>query len=267
MCRLLAYAGPPLPLEALISAPEHSLVVQSYQPREMTAGVVNADGHGVAWYDPAMRPEPYVYRATMPIWNDLNLIDLSSYVSSGHVLAYVRSATPGQALDFSNTQPFVSGAFSFIHNGFITGFRQPGGDGLHRRLRSALDDDHYALIHGSTDSEHLFAWLVQHIRGTGDLRSGVEAGLAALADLAGDIAMSLNFAISDGEVIVAGRHALGAAPPSLYVLAGHGRFSDASLVSSEPLFDDPAWTPCPENSLTILSRSAASRPVVHALAA
>ena len=267
MCRLLAYTGPPLSLDALISAPEHSLVVQSYQPREMTSGVVNADGHGVAWYDPARRDAPYVYRATLPIWNDPNLADLTAYVASGHVLAYVRSATPGQALDFSNTQPFVAGTFSFIHNGFITGFRQPGGGGLHRRLRAKLDDDHYAMIHGSTDSEHLFAWLVQHVRRAGDLCQGIEAGLAALADLADDTVMSLNFAISDGAAIVAVRHALGAPPPSLYALAGHPRFPDGSLVSSEPLFDDPAWTPCPENSLTILSRSAAARPVVHALAA
>lgn len=267
MCRLLAYAGPPLPLEALIAAPEHSLVVQSYQPREMTSGVVNADGHGVAWYDPARRRAPFVYRSTLPIWNDPNLADLTAYAVSGHVLAYVRSATPGQALDFSNTQPFVAGELSFIHNGFITGFRQPGGGGLHRRLRAQLDDDAYAMIHGNTDSEHLFAWLVQHVRAEGSLRRGVEVGLAALEALAGETVMSLNFALGDDETIVVGRHALGTAPPSLHVLAGHGRFPGATLVTSEPLFDDPAWTPCPANSLTILSRAAADRPVVHALAA
>jgi glutamine amidotransferase len=179
----------------------------------------------------------------------------------------VRSATPGQALDLSNTQPFVAAELSFIHNGYITGFRQPGGDGLHRRLRRELDDDAYAMIHGNTDSEHLFAWLVQHVRAAGELRRGVEAGLAALEALAGDTVMSLNFALSDGATIVAGRHALGTVPPSLYVLAGHRRFPGASLVTSEPLFDDPAWTACPPNSLTILSHAAADRPAVHALAA
>lgn len=267
MCRLLAYAGPPLPLDKLIAAPEHSLVVQSYQPREMTSGVVNADGHGFAWYDPARRAQPFVYRSTLPIWNDVNFADLAAYATSGQVLAYVRSATPGQALDLSNTQPFVAGELSFIHNGFITGFRPAGGGGLHRRLRAQLDDDIYAMIHGNTDSEHLFAWLVQHIRATGSLRAGVEAGLAALEAIAGDTVMSLNFALGDGETIVAGRHALGTTPPSLYSLTGHGRFPGATLVTSEPLFDDPSWTACPPNSLTILSRAAADRPAVHALAA
>ncbi len=267
MCRLLAYAGPPLTLDALIAAPEHSLVVQSYSPREMTSGVVNADGHGVAWYDPDRRAAPFVYRSTLPIWNDVNFPDLAAYATSGHTLAYVRSATPGQALDFSNTQPFVSGELSFIHNGFITGFRQPAGGGLHRRLRAQLEDDIYAMIHGNTDSEHVFAWLVQHVRAAGDLCRGIEAGLAGLEAIAGDLPMSLNFAISDGKTIVAARHALNTAPPSLYGLAGHARFPGATLVTSEPLFDDPAWTACPANSLTVLSHGTADRPRVHALAA
>ncbi|MHC5729947.1 MAG: ergothioneine biosynthesis protein EgtC, partial [Nostoc sp.] len=42
MCRLLAYLGSPVSLEHLLYKPEHSLIVQSYQPREMTSGVVNA---------------------------------------------------------------------------------------------------------------------------------------------------------------------------------------------------------------------------------
>ena len=51
MCRLLAYLGPSIALNRLISEPEHSLVVQSYAPREMTSGRLNADGFGFAWYD------------------------------------------------------------------------------------------------------------------------------------------------------------------------------------------------------------------------
>ncbi len=50
MCRLLAYLGSPVSLEHLLYKPEHSLIVQSYQPCEMTSGVVNADGFGVGWY-------------------------------------------------------------------------------------------------------------------------------------------------------------------------------------------------------------------------
>ena len=50
MCRLLAYAGAPLPADVPVFSGDHSLVRQSYAPREMLSGQVNADGHGVAWY-------------------------------------------------------------------------------------------------------------------------------------------------------------------------------------------------------------------------
>ena len=73
MCRLLAYLGYPVSLEDILYKPEHSLIVQSYQPREMTSGVVNADGFGVGWYDHEKKTNPFTYRNTLPVWNDLNL--------------------------------------------------------------------------------------------------------------------------------------------------------------------------------------------------
>lgn len=49
MCRLLGYLGKPIQLDRLLLKPEHSLVVQSYQPQEMTAGLLNADGFGLSY--------------------------------------------------------------------------------------------------------------------------------------------------------------------------------------------------------------------------
>lgn len=43
---------------ALVKAP-HSLLVQSYQPREMTAGLLNADGFGVAGMIAAKMSPPF----------------------------------------------------------------------------------------------------------------------------------------------------------------------------------------------------------------
>src|SRR3712207_1699936 len=139
MCRLLAYIGSPISLEPLLYQPEHSLIVQSYQPREMNSGVVNADGCGVGWYHPQKNTEPYTYRNTLPIWNDTNLPSLSRYIESGCMLAYIRSATAGQALDLSNCQPFQYERLLFIHNGRIEKFRQT----LYRPIRSFLSDDIY----------------------------------------------------------------------------------------------------------------------------
>ena len=51
MCRHLAYLGPPVPLRALLFDPPHSLVRQSWAPRDMRGGgTINADGFGVGWY-------------------------------------------------------------------------------------------------------------------------------------------------------------------------------------------------------------------------
>lgn len=44
MCRFVAYLGRAAKLERVMSESEHSLVTQSYQPTEMTSGVMNADG-------------------------------------------------------------------------------------------------------------------------------------------------------------------------------------------------------------------------------
>lgn len=60
MCRLLAYLGSPISLEHLLYKPEHSLIVQSYQPREMTSGVVNAD-----WLQTESVTQPFT-GVTMP---------------------------------------------------------------------------------------------------------------------------------------------------------------------------------------------------------
>ena len=250
MCRLLAYLGPAVRLDRLITEPEHSLVVQSYKPREMSAGHVNADGYGFGWYDRARRAEPFVYRNVLPIWNDDNLADLGAFVKADCVLANVRSATPGQLLAAANTQPFVAGPLSVLHNGFVTDFKA----NLLRPIRKALDDESYAAISGTTDSEHLFAWLLQHLRGASDLREGLAAGLASLMALAPQAEMTLNFIVSDGETLAASRLAHNCATPSLYTLTDHPQFPDAVLIASEPLFDDPAWTPIPEGSLISIDR-------------
>jgi len=60
MCRFVAYLGQAIPLARVVSEPEHSLVIQSYRPVEMTSGVVNADGFGVGWCNRLLEPTPCV---------------------------------------------------------------------------------------------------------------------------------------------------------------------------------------------------------------
>jgi predicted glutamine amidotransferase len=82
MCRFAAYTGKEIPFGKLIDGSEHSLVVQSYRPRELHSGVVNADGFGVGWHPGEVEAVPAVFISPMPIWADGNLPHLGRAVPS-----------------------------------------------------------------------------------------------------------------------------------------------------------------------------------------
>lgn len=254
MCRLLGYLGPPVFLETLLLQPEHSLVVQSYQPQEMTSGLLNADGFGVGWYHPAQAIAPGIYRNTLPIWNDPNLKDLSRYIESGCVLANVRSATAGQAVQLSNCQPFVSGQILGIHNGLIENFRQT----LYRPLRQSLSDARYQAIEGTTDSEHIFALICDaYAPPEVSLAAALQIALAKLIAWAEEfkISLGLNLILSDGNSLVAARCAFPHAPPSLYWLRNHPPEAGGVLVASEPIFASDQWMSCAANSIVVIGEN------------
>ncbi|WP_193193667.1 ergothioneine biosynthesis protein EgtC [Nostoc sp. MG11] len=248
MCRLLAYLGSPISLEKLLYKPEHSLIVQSYQPREMTSGVVNADGFGMGWYHNQKDTEPFIYKNTLPIWNDINLPSLSRYVESKCVLAYVRSATPGQAIDFANCQPFNDQQLLFIHNGRIENFRQT----LHRKIRSTLTQNLYEKINGSTDSEHIFALLLSQIKINKHRppQYALRTTLLTLLEMAKryQVEVSANVVFSDGHRLIASRFTTTSPAPSLYWIRDDLIFPKSVIIASEPLFIGN-WTACPENSI------------------
>ncbi|MFS0517078.1 ergothioneine biosynthesis protein EgtC [Nostoc sp. UIC 10607] len=248
MCRLLAYLGSPVSLEYLLYKPEHSLIVQSYQPREMTSGVVNADGFGVGWYHSQKDIEPFIYKNILPIWNDINLPSLSRYVESKCVLAYVRSATSEQAVDFANCQPFNHQQQLFIHNGRIENFRKT----LHRKIRSTLTPDFYEKINGSTDSEHIFALLLSQskINKHRPLEYALRTTLLTLLEMAKryQVEASINVIFSDGHRLIASRFATTSPAPSLYWIRDDPTFLKSVIIASEPLFIGN-WNAFPENSI------------------
>ncbi len=248
MCRLLAYKGIPQSLDRLISKPEHSLIVQGYQPREMTAGIINADGFGIGWYHTDRDTEPFIYKHTLPIWNDVNLPSLSRYVETGCMLAYVRSATEKQSVSLSNCQPFEDGKLLFLHNGFIDNFRS----GLYKQIRDRLHLHIYQSIDGTTDSEHIFALLVSEIHTHPELPLEIALqrtlqilrGLAATAQTT----ISANIVISDGDRLIASRFAYGTAVPSLYWIRDSPDYPNSVILASEPLFMGN-WQSCQVQSI------------------
>jgi len=248
MCRLLGYLGLPTRLDRILVEPEHSLVVQGYEPQEMTAGVVNADGFGLGWYALDQDPDPFTYKSILPIWNDVNLASLGRYIISPCVLANVRSATPGIAVDLSNCQPFSHGQLLGVHNGFVHNFRQT----WYRPLRDRLDDPIYQVIGGTTDSEHLFALLLQTWRTNPSLTlsEALEKTLLLLVELAQHhpTEFSANFILSDGQQLVASRFAHPNRAPSLYWLRNDATLPKAVAIASEP-FHSGDWIPCPERTV------------------
>lgn len=252
MCRLLGYLGKPIQLDQLLYQPEHSLIVQSYQPKEMTAGLLNADGFGLGWFNAQKDDNPYLYKNILPIWSDINLPHLSRYVESHCILGYVRSATPPLAVDLSNCQPFTQGKLLFIHNGFIHHFRKT----LYRPIRNQLTDESYQLIHGTTDSEHIFALIINELQLNPEisLATALKNTLLKLAQLAkaNHTYFSANIIISDGQQLVASRYANRQPVPSLYWLEQDEHYPDAAIAASEPLFAGD-WQAFPANSILEIS--------------
>jgi glutamine amidotransferase len=233
---MLAYLGPPVPLWELLAGPAHSLLRQSWAPRRQTHGVVNADGFGVGWYDPAVRVEPAVYRSARPMWADRNVASFGGVVRSGAVLAAVRSATPPLPVEETGAPPFTDGRFLFAHNGSVPGWL----DGAAARLRRALSDRQLSRVEGATDAEVLFRLALDRI----------EAGASA-----GDALRSVVSLVGDGRLtmlLLDGVQATGiTCGESLYVRRRDR--ADGVVVASEPYDDEEGWEQVPDGTVVELS--------------
>src|SRR5262245_45320303 len=115
MCRWIAYRGETIPLEQYVTAPAHSLVVQSQRALESTAST-NGDGFGMGWY--GEHAEPGLYREVRPAWSDENLRYLCRHIRSHLYFAHVRAST-GTPITRPNCHPFACGRWLFMHNGLI----------------------------------------------------------------------------------------------------------------------------------------------------
>lgn len=252
MCRLLAYLGDEIHLSKLLFEPEHSLEKQAWQPKELREAKLNADGFGFAWYNLQHGDlMPACYRSTLPIWNDANLQDLSQTLKFPLWMAYVRSATVGLGLSMHNTQPFLYREWSFLHNGYIFDFK---GKTQHQ-LIDILDDCFLHLVHGNTDSEYIFALLMQYL----DTRPPLDALRSCartLEQLTGDKRSLLNIVISNGEQVYSLRHAINGLCPSLYYTNANKNFGEGNqLLVSERLDNDDSWLAIDDHKLLALHRN------------
>jgi len=270
MCRFVLYMGPPVTLDLLTTRPDHSIIRQSFKSR-LRKEPLNGDGFGVAWYVPDLSPEPALFRSIQPAWNNVNLTHLSRVCRSPVILAHVRAAT-GFAVSEANCHPFNAGRFAFMHNGSVADFRK-----IKRRLVERLSDEAYLWIHGTTDSEHLFALFRDHVARRADMEpadAGAEALIATVADVRDLLKRSgatfrarLNIAVTDGKRAIVSRYATpGASAPSLWFRVGDqfvchkgkcqmldGDEPTAVIVASEPITSEPEWREVPENHLLVIT--------------
>lgn len=253
MCRLAAYLGPPIRLDRFLLEPPHSLYRQSWACREMREVVVNADGYGIGFLNAG--GAALCYRSTLPVWSDPNLPALGAALDSPLWVGNVRSATPGQATTFHNTQPFADGGLFFLHNGYLDRFDSLKAE-FHRRLPPQLA----AGIRGDSDSEYLYAWLRGHTADGAEPAAALRQALATLPDVIGPGKALLNIIVAGAGTLLACRHALHAPCPSLYYCTAHARYPGAVLIASERLDDDPAWHPVPAHHLLRLEPGQTSEP-------
>jgi glutamine amidotransferase len=210
MCRWVAYAGNPIPLEAFLFTAEHNLIDQSMNSRSGTHPT-NGDGFGVGWYGP--RPYPGLFRSLRPAWNDFNLRDLASQIDSRLFLAHVRASTHATVQE-TNCHPFRHGHWLFVHNGEIRDFEK-----LRRDLLLQVDPELFSAIQGTTDSEVMF-----YLALTFGLDADVPGALAKMVALVEQTArnrgvadpLRMTLGLTDGESIWAARYASDGDAPSLY---------------------------------------------------
>ena len=133
---------------------------------------MNADGWGVGWWDPHVRSDPARYRTASPMWTDRSFRSVAEVVHAGALVAAVRSATPPSPIVDTGNAPFTAGPWLFSLNGFVSAYRGPIGEAL-RRL---VSEDRAIAIEGTSDSEVLFALVLDQLDDGAHARGGARHG-------------------------------------------------------------------------------------------
>ena len=226
MCRHLAWLGAPRTVAALVLQPGHGLLRQSYQPRRQTHGLMNADGWGVGLYVPG-HPEPVRWRSSRPLWSDASFASVAPVLSSGCVLAAVRSATPGMPADETAAAPFTDGRWLLSHNGRVDREVLPA----YAEAESVCDS---AVL-----AAHVFAQMTTHM--TTQATPGPDHLAKIVVEVADlDPSARLSLLLTDGNRILATTWG-----DELSYLVE----PDGVVVASEPYDDDPRWIDVPDRHL------------------
>lgn len=256
MCRLYAMrANEPTRVECGLVHSQNALMQQS---KGDSQGLMHGHGWGVADYPDGV---PVVEKQTWAAYHGEHFARKAASVYAHTVVAHVRRATVGEP-SVENTHPFAYGRWIFAHNGTIKHF-----DKVRDHLLDALDFGQRNAIHGTTDSEHVFHYLLSlWLKAPEtDLLETVRTGLNQVMEwchlVDPDSNPSLNIILTDGDHLVGSR--LGRSlwfldrsavftcdicgkPHVHHEMGAHYRSVE---VASEPLTDDEDWKGVPDGSV------------------
>lgn len=192
-------ANEPTKVECSLVHAQNALMEQSRMDRE---GHTHGHGWGVAEHPDGV---PFVEKQAWAAYHGEHFKKTAARVYARNVIAHVRRATVGPP-SIENTHPFVHGIWLFAHNGTIPNFDQ-----VRERLLAELDPLHRTEIRGSTDSEHLFRYLLtlwEHEPGRPlmeTLRTGLEQVIAWCREIDPDQKIALNLLWTNGQQMVGSR--------------------------------------------------------------
>jgi ergothioneine biosynthesis protein EgtC len=274
MCRLLAYRGTPIIIDQLLYQPKNSLINQSINAKELEEPL-NGDGFGIGWYAQELHQGPATFVSVNPAWSNRNLKNLAPRVRTDCFVAHVRAASVGEVSE-SNCHPFQYNNLLMAHNGGVEEFHK-----IKRVIRGPLSDSLYNWIKGQTDSEHLFALLLNHLEGhltkitPENVTDAFDYTFGELKKMMSENGIRepayLNMIVTDGNFIVGTRYVTDPKEEPLTLYHSEGsRYvvedgitrleapkdeDEAVLVVSEKLSDDKDWTIIPPNHYVIVEDS------------
>jgi predicted glutamine amidotransferase len=219
MCRFLLLT---------ISAPcdLRSFVVQFAEMCQHSTGLSGegwqGDGWGVAWRDDYDAWQ--VQHSIAPIWTETHR--LQAIPPTRHLLAHARSASFSHHKgNIALSQPYVSGPYAFVFNGFLKGVRLP------RRLP------------GTIGAEKIWALVREKLAQGDSLAQALETVYTVLARHSRDI-QACNLGVSDGHTYAWYN---GNPHGQAYYQLQQSRVGALQIVCSEP-FGPWTWQPAASTS-------------------
>tara|TARA_R110000751_G_scaffold131275_1_gene233425 strand:+ start:9339 stop:10139 length:801 start_codon:yes stop_codon:yes gene_type:complete len=193
------HANEPTRVECSLVKAQNALMEQS---RGDSEGLMHGHGWGVADYPENL---PLVEKQTWAAFHGEHFSKKAARVYAKTVVAHVRRATVGPP-SLENTHPFSHVRWIFAHNGTIPNF-----DRVREPILEATDPMHRNEIGGSTDSEHVFRYLLSQWSRHPEkgllkiVQAGLQQVVAWSKEIDPDARVGLNIILTDGDVLVGSR--------------------------------------------------------------